>query len=140
MKNITKINRRTVLSGGASLGGLVLAGCSTSLNSGGTVSNRVARALYRAMPDERFAIPAVDLKKVDKKYYRREVVNPTGAAPGTVYVDTKNFYRIFTSISLVKITRPCATVSALAGLALNGQARAELPGKGNGQPGRLPPK
>jgi len=48
--------------------------------------------LYPAMPNERFPIPAVDLKLLDSRFYRRRVDNPTGEKPGTIIVDTSNFY------------------------------------------------
>ncbi|PLX37328.1 MAG: L,D-transpeptidase [Hyphomicrobiales bacterium] len=48
--------------------------------------------MYRAMPDELFPLPAVDLRKVPERYYRAHVPDPTGEAPGTLYVDTANFY------------------------------------------------
>ncbi|MBX3570082.1 MAG: L,D-transpeptidase [Rhizobiaceae bacterium] len=48
--------------------------------------------MYRAMPEERFPIPAVDLSKVDPKFYRRQVDDPTGEMPGTIVVDTRSFY------------------------------------------------
>lgn len=48
--------------------------------------------MYRAMPEEQFPLPAVDLKQINPKYYRKRVNDPTGEAPGTVVVDTKSFY------------------------------------------------
>ncbi|GAB5377802.1 MAG: hypothetical protein AcusKO_42640 [Acuticoccus sp.] len=40
--------------------------------------------------------PAVDLRQVDPKYWRREVPDPTGERPGTVVVDTGTFYLYWT--------------------------------------------
>lgn len=48
--------------------------------------------MYRAMPEERFPLPAVDLSKVPPRFYRRLVDDPTGEMPGTVVVDTRSFY------------------------------------------------
>ncbi|MBL8579112.1 MAG: L,D-transpeptidase [Mesorhizobium sp.] len=48
--------------------------------------------MYRAMPEEDFPIPAVDLTKVDKRFYRQLVDDPTGERPGTVVVDTQSYY------------------------------------------------
>ena len=45
-------------------------------------------AMYRAMPEERFPIPAIDVTKIDPRYFRQEVDDPTGEAPGTIVVDT----------------------------------------------------
>ncbi len=99
MKIGKKIRRRSFLSGSASLSGLALAGCaSTGEGSNETlISGKSASTLYKAMPDERFAIPAVNLNLVKQKFYRREIINPTSAPPGSVYVDTKNFYLYFIS-------------------------------------------
>ncbi|MEL6745329.1 MAG: L,D-transpeptidase, partial [Pseudomonadota bacterium] len=51
-----------------------------------------AEALYAAMPNERFPLPAVDLNLLDSRFYRRRVDNPTGERPGTIVVDTDSFY------------------------------------------------
>ncbi|MDY8108377.1 L,D-transpeptidase [Fulvimarina sp. 2208YS6-2-32] len=48
------------------------------------------REMYDAMFDEGYRIPAINLSRVDPIYYRREVADPTGEAPGTVVVDTAN--------------------------------------------------
>lgn len=48
--------------------------------------------MYRAMPEEQFPLPAVDLTKVNSKYYRQLVDDPTGEPPGTIVVDTRAFY------------------------------------------------
>jgi lipoprotein-anchoring transpeptidase ErfK/SrfK len=45
-------------------------------------------AMYRAMPEERFPIPAIDVSKVNPRYFRQEVSDPTGERPGTLVVDT----------------------------------------------------
>jgi len=44
------------------------------------------------VPNERFPIPAVDVSKVDPKYYRRIVRYDTREAPGTIIVDPGNHY------------------------------------------------
>ncbi|GGE53761.1 L,D-transpeptidase [Agaricicola taiwanensis] len=46
-----------------------------------------ARLMYRAMPEERFPIPAVDLTKLEPRFYRQVVDYPTSEKPGTVIVD-----------------------------------------------------
>jgi lipoprotein-anchoring transpeptidase ErfK/SrfK len=45
-------------------------------------------ALYDALPDERFPVPAVDFDEVDPNVLRRVVDDPTGEPPGTLIVDT----------------------------------------------------
>lgn len=47
-------------------------------------------ARYAAVLDGGHQIPAVPYKKIDRKYYRQRVADPTGEAPGTVVVDTPN--------------------------------------------------
>ncbi|EAV45195.1 hypothetical protein SIAM614_17759 [Roseibium aggregatum IAM 12614] len=49
-------------------------------------------AMYRAMPEEQFPIPAPDLKKVPERYYRKQVDYPTSEKVGTLVVDTSNYY------------------------------------------------
>jgi lipoprotein-anchoring transpeptidase ErfK/SrfK len=44
--------------------------------------------MYAALPYERFPVPAVDVRKVDRRYLRQEVPDPTGERPGTLVVDT----------------------------------------------------
>ncbi len=84
------LSRRTVLAGGASLSALALAGCETSP----VVSSKAPdpTVLYAALPNERFPVPAIPPEKIHPGFYRREVVDPTGEAPGTIFVDTSTFY------------------------------------------------
>lgn len=91
-----RINRRTFVNGGVSLGGLALAGCASSTAEMADSKGVNGTSLYGALPGEKFPIPAVNLNLVKQKYYRRQVINPTGAPAGTVYVDTKNFFLYFT--------------------------------------------
>jgi lipoprotein-anchoring transpeptidase ErfK/SrfK len=44
--------------------------------------------MYAALPYERFPVPAVDVRTVDRRYLRQEVADPTGERPGTLVVDT----------------------------------------------------
>jgi lipoprotein-anchoring transpeptidase ErfK/SrfK len=87
-------SRRTFLFGAASLAGLALAGCTST-------SQRVTEEpsfspyylnMYAAMPDERFPIPAVDLRRLKPSHFRQDVPDPTGERPGTVVVDTAERY------------------------------------------------
>ncbi|MGB7287178.1 MAG: L,D-transpeptidase [Salaquimonas sp.] len=101
------LSRRRFLMGSASIAGLTVSGCTTpntqiklpnfftgkaNAPNGGAVARAEAEVLYGARPNEKFPIPAVDLSKVDAKYYRREVTYASSEAPGTVIVDTRNFY------------------------------------------------
>ena len=48
--------------------------------------------MYRAMLEEDYPIPAVDLSKVKRRFYRQLVNDPTGERPGTIVVDTSAFH------------------------------------------------
>jgi len=83
------LSRRGFLAGSAAgLGALGLGGCVTA---DGALMAEAAKT-YGPMPDERFAIPAVDIKKVDPKYYRRTVQYASKEAPGTIVVDPGKYY------------------------------------------------
>ena len=91
-------SRRTFLSGAMASAAGVLAGCTTAREP---LPEQVAAppqveasftSMYRAMPEERFPLPAVDLNKIKPKFYRRLVDDPTGERPGTIVVDTRSFF------------------------------------------------
>jgi hypothetical protein len=46
------------------------------------MSRAEAAKVYGPVPDERFPIPAVDVSKIDPKYYRRTVRYNIDEAPG----------------------------------------------------------
>lgn len=48
--------------------------------------------MYRAMPEEEFAVPAVDLGQLDPRYYRAVVDYATNEPEGTVIVETSTCY------------------------------------------------
>ncbi|MBB6486819.1 L,D-transpeptidase [Rhizobium lusitanum] len=90
------IRRRTLLV--AAVAGL-LAGCSTTTPPIQTVSLiapashdplPTALAIYAAMPQEEFPIPAVDLGQVEPRFRRQVVDYPTNETVGTLIVDTPN--------------------------------------------------
>jgi lipoprotein-anchoring transpeptidase ErfK/SrfK len=83
------LNRRSFLAGSAAgVGVLGLAGCGTS----DSLLLAEASKTYGPMPNEKFPIPAVDISKVDPKYYRRTVSYETKEAAGTIIVDPGKFY------------------------------------------------
>lgn len=94
------VSRRHFLSlGAAAASGLALPACTTASENQSKVSEPAKPAtelssifMYRAMPEEDFPIPAVDITKVDKRFYRQLVDDPTGERPGTVVVDTRSYY------------------------------------------------
>ena len=82
-------SRRSFLLGSvAGLGALGLAGCA----SVGGLSRSETNAMYGALPNERFPIPAADVSDVDPLYLRRTVRYDTTEAPGTIIVDTGSYY------------------------------------------------
>jgi lipoprotein-anchoring transpeptidase ErfK/SrfK len=46
--------------------------------------------MYAAVSDGGFDLPAIPYDKIDPKFYRQAVPDPTGEAPGTIVVDTAN--------------------------------------------------
>jgi lipoprotein-anchoring transpeptidase ErfK/SrfK len=83
------LDRRSFLIGSAvSLGALGLAGCATSDG----MSLAEATAVYGPVPDPKFPIPAVDVTKIDPKYFRRTVRYETREAPGTIIVDPGKYF------------------------------------------------
>ncbi|QDZ10395.1 L,D-transpeptidase [Devosia ginsengisoli] len=83
------MNRRSFLVASAAVVGAVgLAGC-TSLEG---MSRAEAERVYGPLPDERFAVPAVNLNKVDPKYLRRTVRYASTEAVGTIIVDPRHYY------------------------------------------------
>ena len=84
-----RLDRRSFLFGSAAgLGALGLAGCATTES----MIPADMMALYGPAPNEKFPIPAVDLRKVDPKYWRQTVRYDTKEAPGTIIVDPRNYY------------------------------------------------
>lgn len=55
-------------------------------------TNAYYQAMYGEMVDGGFVIPAVPIEKLDPRYYRQEVSDPTGAKPGSVVVDTSGHF------------------------------------------------
>ena len=82
------LNRRSFLLGSAAgLGGMGLAGCVTD-----GISLMEAAKLYGPMPNERFPIPAVDVSKMDPKYFRQTVRYESEEKPGTIIIDPANYF------------------------------------------------
>ncbi|MGL5734357.1 MAG: L,D-transpeptidase family protein [Beijerinckiaceae bacterium] len=80
--------RRFLLGATASLGALGLAGCA----GGDTMSLAEASRVYGPLPNEKFPVPAVDVTKVDPKYFRATIPYPSNEEPGTIIVDPGNYY------------------------------------------------
>lgn len=77
--------------------------------------------MYRAMPEEQFPIPAVNLSKVNPVYYR-QVVNYSSREPvGTIIVDTPNRF-LYLTMANGKAMRYGVGIGR-AGFAWGGSAR-----------------
>ena len=89
------IARRQLLAGAASLTALSLAGCATSGQTS-LAEDETTRvppdvlAMYAALPNEQFPVPAARIDLVPPQFWRQVVEDPTGERPGTVVVDTAN--------------------------------------------------
>ncbi|HTJ56726.1 MAG TPA: L,D-transpeptidase [Devosiaceae bacterium] len=89
------LKRRHFLFGGASLAALSLAGCATTDSQQASLEPNIDASyleMYAAMPNEKFPIPAVDLRTVPPQFWRTEVADPTGERPGTLVVHTAERY------------------------------------------------
>jgi lipoprotein-anchoring transpeptidase ErfK/SrfK len=94
MTDFALSNRRSVLFGGASLAALALTGC-TSVAQRAPEEPRFSQYyidMYGPRPDERFPIPAADLRRMNPSYFRTDVADPTGEKPGTIVVSTAERY------------------------------------------------
>jgi lipoprotein-anchoring transpeptidase ErfK/SrfK len=95
----TPISRRMFLNS-AALGAAAatLAACqSTPRRDPDPVKPRVSlQDMYGVKVDAGFTIPAIPIDKVQERYFRQIVRDPTGEKPGTVVVDTKNHFLYWT--------------------------------------------
>lgn len=96
------VSRRSVLAGGASLIGLALAGCATTSPpraAGARTSAPTATAvpadvasIYAAFRDDGFQVRASRMDLVPQRFWRQQVVDPTGERAGSVVVDTQSHF------------------------------------------------
>lgn len=89
------VNRRAFLLGATAL----VAGCSATavrpaLQTVGFAPPISAyyAAMYAALPDERFPVPAVDVDGVNPRFFRQLVGYSTAEPPGTIVVDTQGTF------------------------------------------------
>ena len=82
------LNRRSFLFGSAAMGlaALGLAGCASDY-----ISLAEAEKVYGPVPNEKFPIPAVDVSKVNPKYFRKTVRYDSNEAPGTIIIDPSKY-------------------------------------------------
>lgn len=93
------ISRRSFVLSGSSLAALTMAGCQTAPREPQAVNAPFPLQppepfepdyplMYAAMTDDGFEIPAVPWEKIDNRFLRQMVDNPTGEQPGTLVVET----------------------------------------------------
>ena len=86
------INRRLFLAAAP----VVLSGCvsqtRSALDEARAHIDPYYQGIYAALTDEPFPVPAIDLARVDPRFWRREVPYSTPERPGTIVVDPGNRY------------------------------------------------
>jgi len=91
--------RRSFLFGTGGLALTALSGCTTTPRETVETRPRVDpyyAEVYGPKPDEQFPLPAIPYQKIDPRFYRQMVENPTGERPGTIVVDTANHFLYLT--------------------------------------------
>lgn len=111
----SEISRRTIITGATAAGGLLLAGCSRSSGNGQKSDTIVSRvrdrikssrkevakvksnqttfaSLYSPLPNEKFPVPGVPEGELEERFFRQRVNYKTKEKPGSLIVDTQNFY------------------------------------------------
>lgn len=92
--------RRGFLLGTGGLAATALAGCTTTPRNVAVDAPPKADPFYAEIygpkPDEQFPLPAIPYEKIDPRFYRQMVDNPTGERPGTIVVDTANHFLYLT--------------------------------------------
>ena len=100
----SSLRRRSFLAGGISASALTLAGCRADPAIQSRILQRNAQnaaweyyqEVYGGIESEEYPLPAVDLRNLKTKFFRREVTNNTGVPAGSVVVNTKTFYLYWT--------------------------------------------
>lgn len=93
------MNRRRFIAGASAASVFALTGCSTVQEKSAKVTPKVEpglnsfyRSIYGSRPSEKFPIPAVDLKRVPQKFWRRQVDYSSPHPVGTLIVNTRTFF------------------------------------------------
>lgn len=96
-----RLGRRAFLGGSAAgVASLALAGCTTTeivpppmvADEPATPGIGDAASMYGARVDEGYQLPAIPFDRLDPRYHRQVVADPTGEAPGTIVVDTSQHF------------------------------------------------
>jgi lipoprotein-anchoring transpeptidase ErfK/SrfK len=99
--------RRSFLKLSAGMAALGLAGCGSTRERVSQqyapepqpvpAANTFLAEMYGERPGETYPLPAIPYEKIDPRYYRQMVPDPTGERPGTLVVDVGNhfLYRVY---------------------------------------------
>jgi len=95
------VTRRTFLLGSAGLATTILSGCVTPVRQRVAVEpepvdTSIYAEMYGPKPDEAYPLPAIPYQKIDPRFYRQMVANPTGERPGVIVVDTATHFLYLT--------------------------------------------
>lgn len=87
--------------GGAGVATVALTGCSATTAekerpAAIPVESPALAKIYGPMPEEQFRLPAIPYQKISKRFHRQMVSDPTGERPGTLVVDTTNYFLYLT--------------------------------------------
>lgn len=74
---------------------IALSGCSSSNEDGTGIGTQIFTSEYGKVSDAGYAVPAVPISKIDKKFHRQIVNYRTSEKSGTIVVDTPNRYLYF---------------------------------------------
>ncbi len=150
---MSQFNRRFFITGAAAAAGLGLAGCVGSQNQmaaavpasgspGSPNAQAVAdaglesgsvdyRAMYAAIPDGQFTVPATSLSDINPAFLRKRVAYVTSDGPGH---DRRRSRKPLSFITSKAAARPCVMASESAARVLLGRAR---PGSKTNRNGRI---
>ena len=95
------VTRRSFLLGSAGLATTILSGCVTPVRQRVAVEpepvdTSIYAEMYGPKPDEAYPLPAIPYQKIDPRFYRQMVANPTGERPGVIVVDTATHFLYLT--------------------------------------------
>jgi lipoprotein-anchoring transpeptidase ErfK/SrfK len=95
------VTRRTFLLGSAGLATTILSGCVTPVRQRVAVEpepvdTSIYAEMYGPKPDEVYPLPAIPYQKIDPRFYRQMVPNPTGERPGVIVIDTATHFLYLT--------------------------------------------
>ncbi len=95
------LTRRGFMMGGVGVATIALTGCSATTAekerpAAIPIESPALATIYGPMPEEQFPLPAIPYQKISKRFHRQMVSDPTGERPGTLVVDTANYFLYLT--------------------------------------------